>query len=133
MKRIVLPLHTESRIGSNLPIVKSSMSFIAIGPALLITLFFAGNFLTTQAINTTGRTWVDEFVEEKKAVAIYVGDRHYKKDQFRITVADESREVSDALRSTKLENNECLSGTLVWSYAQWICHLRHCGSNTSIL
>lgn len=47
--------------------------------------------------NGNTHTFIDTFVEEKKDIAIYIVDGHYKQDQLRIRVLDESKEVSDAI------------------------------------
>lgn len=47
--------------------------------------------------NDNTHTFIDTFVEEKKNIAIYIVDGHYKQDQLRIGVLDGSKEVSDAI------------------------------------
>lgn len=78
----------------------------AIGPALLLVAFLVGNNCTTRAINSDGLTWVDKFVEEKKEIAIYVVDGHYKEDQLQIGVINESRRVSDAVRNVSEDKEQ---------------------------
>lgn len=106
MKRIVVPLCTEENVSSNIPIQKYYVMVAAVGPALLLVAFLIGNHCTAQAINSDGLTWVDKFVEEKKEVAIYVVDGHYKEDQLQIGVINESRRVSDAVRNVSEDKEQ---------------------------
>lgn len=97
MKRIIIPLHADTDLRDCPPIEKEYVLFFAVGPALALTLFLIGNYFVSQAINSNGYTFIDTFVEEKKDIAIYIVDGHYKQDQLRIGVLDGSKKVSDAI------------------------------------
>lgn len=47
--------------------------------------------------NGSAHAFIDTFVVEKTSIAIYIVDGHYKQDQLRIRVLDESEKVSDAI------------------------------------